>query len=131
VGNTETVQAIYEAFGRGDISVVLDRLSDDIGWDPGLVDHGIPWLKPRRGKAEVAEFFESLQALDFRTFQPLSLLANDNQVAAVIGVEIVVRNTGHTIRDTEVHLWTFDKAGQAVELRHWLDTKQHVDALQG
>jgi hypothetical protein len=69
--------------------------------------------------------------LDFRTFQPLSLLANDNQVAAVIGVEVVVRNTGRTIRDTEVHLWTFDNTGQVVALRHWLDTKQHVDVLQG
>ncbi len=30
--NVKTIQAIYEAFGRGDVDAVLDRLTDDIDW---------------------------------------------------------------------------------------------------
>ena len=28
----ETVQSVYEAFGRGDIDFILDQLTDDVDW---------------------------------------------------------------------------------------------------
>jgi ketosteroid isomerase-like protein len=32
MSNVATVQSIYEAFGRGDIPAILDRISDDVIW---------------------------------------------------------------------------------------------------
>lgn len=28
--NTKTIQDVYEAFGRGDLAVILDRVTDDV-----------------------------------------------------------------------------------------------------
>ena len=33
MSNTETVKAIYEAFGRGDVATILDKLDDAVEWD--------------------------------------------------------------------------------------------------
>jgi hypothetical protein len=41
VSNTETVKAIYEAFGRGDVATILDKLDDAFEWEsavPGTSD---------------------------------------------------------------------------------------------
>lgn len=45
VGNRETVIGIYEAFGRGDVPWILDRLDDDVEWEPGIRDTGLPYLR--------------------------------------------------------------------------------------
>jgi ketosteroid isomerase-like protein len=33
MGNLESVQAVYEAFGRGDVPAILGALADDVEWD--------------------------------------------------------------------------------------------------
>ena len=33
MGNAETVQGIYEAFGRGDIPAIMERMSETVEWD--------------------------------------------------------------------------------------------------
>jgi ketosteroid isomerase-like protein len=41
MGNLETVQKVYEAFGRGDVPAILDELADDVRWDvwdPPVID---------------------------------------------------------------------------------------------
>jgi len=30
--NVKTVQSVYEAFGRGDVSAILEVLTDDVDW---------------------------------------------------------------------------------------------------
>ena len=90
MSNVATVQSIYEAFGRGDIPAILDRISDDVIWeagDPGnsAQEAGVPWMLPRREREGVAEFFQQVSAsLEFHGFEPLNLLEGGNQVAATI-----------------------------------------------
>jgi hypothetical protein len=104
MGNVDTVQGLYAAFGRGDIPAILERLHESVEWDLDVPDSGIPWLKPRRGRHEVLEFFQSLSGLDFVKFQPVAFLEGPGQVAGVIEVELVVRATGRSLRDQELHL---------------------------
>ena len=33
MSNTDTVREIYEAFGRGDVAAILDRLDDAVEWE--------------------------------------------------------------------------------------------------
>jgi ketosteroid isomerase-like protein len=33
MSNGETVQEIYEAFGHGDISAILERYAEDVRWE--------------------------------------------------------------------------------------------------
>jgi hypothetical protein len=125
------VEAIYAAFGRGDIPTIIDALSENVEWEHDAADYGIPWLTPRQGRAEVAGFFEALRALDIRRFEPKRLLADGSMVIALIHVEIVVRVTGRAINDVELHLWTFDPQGKVARFRHVVDTHQHWLAARG
>jgi len=102
-----TVESIYAAFGRGDVPAILDALREDVEWEHDCADHGIPWLAPRRGKAQVGDFFEALRAL-----------------------EIAVRATGRSFQDVELHLWTFDPHGKVARFRHVVDTHQHWLAMR-
>jgi ketosteroid isomerase-like protein len=131
--NIATVQEIYEAFGRGDIAAILDRLAEDVDWEgaPGSAqDEGVPWLARRRGRDGAAAFFESLGPLEFQAFEPLTFLTNDNQVAAVVHIKTRVRASGYVIDDEEVHLWTFDDAGLVASFSHVLDTARHIEAAR-
>ena len=133
MSNVERAQAIYEAFGRGDISYVLEQVADDIRWDqwdpPGPAHGGsVPTLVPRSDKAGVAEFFATLSAVEFHEFQVTNLLAGGDQVAAIVDIDVTVKATGRRIQDTEIHLMTFDDDGKVVELRHFLDTAKALEA---
>ncbi|NJO35042.1 MAG: SnoaL-like domain-containing protein [Rhodospirillales bacterium] len=128
--HAKTIEAIYAAFGRGDVAGILGALREDVEWEHDAVDHGIPWLAPRQGRAQVAGFFEALRALDIRRFEPKRILADDTMAIAVIHVEIAVRATGRVINDVELHLWTFDARGKVARFRHVTDTHQHWLALR-
>jgi len=130
VSNIHVVQAIYQAFGRGDVPSILERLHPDVEWEHDTIDYEVPWLVPRRGRAEVAKFFESLQGVEFHRFEPLAFLEGPGQVLATIRLEITVRATKKKVVDLEAHLFTFDSAGQVTRFRHLLDTHQHVMATQ-
>ena len=121
----KTVDQIYACFGRGDIPGILERLHPDVAWDADASVPGVPWIVPRKGRQEVAGFFETLAGLEFKRFEVTDLLAGKSQVAAVIELEVLVKATGKTLRDLEVHLWTFDDAGRVVRFRHVVDTHAH------
>lgn len=122
---SKTVEAIYAAFGRGDIPTILSALREDVKWEHDAADHGIPWLTPRQGRAAVGAFFEALRALDIRRFEPRRILTDGSMVVAVIHVEVGVRATGRSFNDVELHLWTFDAQGKVARFRHVVDTHQH------
>lgn len=126
--NVETVQSIYQAFGAGDIPAILNQLADDVVWEQGGTDIGVPWLTPSTGKDHVGKFFASLGALEFTTFEPLNFLEGGDQVAGVVRAEATVRETGKSIAETEIHLWTFGADGKVCAFRHHVDTQQHISA---
>jgi ketosteroid isomerase-like protein len=122
----QTVQRIYEAFGRGDVPAIIESLSDDVEWEHDSVDHGIPWLKPGRGKQHVLSFLGIVGTdLEIAKFDVRSLLAAERQVAAVIEIDALVRATNKRLHDLELHLWTFDAQGRVTRFRHVADTHQH------
>ena len=59
----DTVKRIYEAFGRGDVPAILEHVAEDVDWEYGAVDAGVPWLQRRRGREGVASFFASLAGM--------------------------------------------------------------------
>jgi ketosteroid isomerase-like protein len=137
MSNIGTVQAMYEAFGQGDIPAILDQISDDVDWEAWPVDNtgqtaGVPWLLPRRGRDGVMEFFQAVQSnLEFHSFEPQNLLEGGDQVAATIRFDATVKPTGERVQDEEVHLWTFDDDGKVTGMRHFVDTAKHIKAAQG
>jgi hypothetical protein len=74
----ERVQQMYGAFGRGDIPAILEALADDVEWEYNAFPNPVPWLQLRKGRAEVAKFFEALAAVQFTQFEPKHFFAAGN-----------------------------------------------------
>lgn len=63
MSNVETMQRIYEAFGRGDVPAILERLAEDVQWEPwptGNIaqDRDVPHMRARNGREAAAGFFQ-------------------------------------------------------------------------
>jgi ketosteroid isomerase-like protein len=131
VNNVETVQKIYEAFGRGDIAAILGHLTPDVEWEYGLVSTDVPWLQPQHGAGEVPRFFEALRALDFQRFEPKAFLESGDLVVVLVDFEATVASTRQRIvEEDEVHIWYFNAAGKVRRFRHRADTHQHWQACR-
>jgi uncharacterized protein len=131
----DTVSAIYEAFGRGDVSAVLEHLADDATWNHHRRGHsgqeaGLELSRARSGKQEIEGFFAAVGELDLAEFSPVSMLENADQVAAFVDIDYAVRATGRRVCDTEVHLFTFGPDGRVTAFRSFVDTGQLVAATK-
>jgi len=127
MGNLPTVQAIYEAFGRGDVPAILSRLANTVEWEYGATSVEVPWLQARRGREGAAAFFASLAALDFKKFTPKTFLEGPGVVVVLLDVEFVVKATGKIVaEEDQVHLWNFNEQGEISRFRHRVDTQKHA-----
>ena len=132
--HTKTVQALYDAFHRGDIPAILAKMSPDVVWD-GWPDNrtnrrAYPTCNAAKAATACAAFFQTLANMKFHAFQVRNLLAGGNQVAAEVAVDIEFLPGGTRLKDDEIHLWTFDASGEVVRFRHYLDTAKHIEALE-
>ena len=130
--NLQTINIIYEAFGKGDIPTIVEHLADDVQWeqwaDNSSQKAAVPWMKAQQGKAGAVEFFKTVGQMVIKEFSVLSVMGNENQVAAEFVIEAEIPATGKWYRDEEVHLWTFNDAGKITRLRHYTDTAKHIAA---
>lgn len=130
--NLDTVNAIYQAFGRGDVPVILALLSDQVSWeewaDNSAQRAGVPTLLPRRGPEGVMAFFRAVAEVQIHEFKVLDVIGGEGQVAAEVLIDFSVPATGVRVRDEELHLWTFGADGKIVRLRHYVDTAKHIRA---
>jgi ketosteroid isomerase-like protein len=126
MGNRDTVQGIYEAFGRGDVPWILDQVAEDVAWEEWEDNHGqnagVPTLVARHGRDGVVDFFDIVGGMDIRDFQVLDVIGDGRQVVAEVRIET------DTYADEELHLWTFDEDGKVSRLRHYVDTAKHIAA---
>jgi ketosteroid isomerase-like protein len=121
-----TVQTIYQLFSKGDIPAILELMSDKVHWEHHAIDHGIPWLKPGRGKLHVHQFFKAVaREFEITRFDIKNPMEVGDQVIVMIELEAKIRSTGKAINDLEFHLWGFDEEGKVRTFRHVLDTHQH------
>ncbi len=134
MSNAATVQAIYEAFGAGDVPTILGHVSDDVQWeswaDNSAANAGLVWMRGRQGKDGVLEFLGSVADWKFEQFDVVDLLESPTKVAAEMEITYVLPD-GTRVQDQEVHLWSFDEAGRVTRFRHYLDTAKHTKAHLG
>jgi ketosteroid isomerase-like protein len=131
MNHVEVTKAMYEAFTRGDVQVILERLAPDVEWEYGVVSNDVPWYQARRGRAEVVGFFQSLAAVEFHQFQPKAYLGHDDTVVVLIDADYSVKATAkHVVYEDAVMIWKFNAAGQVARFAHRLDTHQAWRACQ-
>ncbi len=126
MSNLETVKNIYEAFGRGDVPAILSNLADDVDWelweDNFAQQYDVPYLRYKKGAANVVEFFQEVGKLGIKEFKVLSVMEGAGQIAAEIEIETAA------FRDEEIHLWSFNADGKVSRFRHYIDTAKHIAA---
>ncbi len=130
VSNTETVQAIYEAFGRGDVPAILDKLDDAVEWETTVPVSDVPWLQARRGKANIVGFFESLAPLKITRFEPHAIFDCGDKLLALIKFEATARGKSYSFPNNG-HLWQFNATGRVVKYDHVTDTAQMIRMAKG
>ena len=126
--NAQTVQGIYEAFGRGDIEAIIEKLAPDVAWESWEDNHAthgaVPYMVPRHDRDGVRAFFGEVARIGVQDFQVLDLMASERQVVAEIRI-VTPRFT-----DEELHLWTFGDDGLVHRFRHYNDTAKHIAAAR-
>lgn len=124
MSNTDTVKAIYAAFGRGDVDFIINQLADDVEWDVYRSNYGqkagVPHMQYRKGPEAVRDFFDDVANIGITRFDVLSILEGGNQVAAEIDWDSIKTD------EEEMHLWTFNDAGKVTRYRHYADTAKHA-----
>ncbi len=133
MNNVETVQAIYAAFGHGDIPAILERIDSACVWEYGMIPNGVPWLESRKGKDGAGAFFQVVgKELEIRDFAVNHVASAGALVLATVNIDFTVKRTQRTVSERdEVHLWHFGPAGTVVKFRHVVDTLAHSRAFRG
>ncbi|MDS4041575.1 MAG: nuclear transport factor 2 family protein [Candidatus Competibacter sp.] len=128
--NVETVHAIYEAFGRGDVATILDKLDDAVKWETTVPVPDVPWLQARCGKANIAAFFESMAPLEINRFEPHMIFDGGDKIFVLIAFEATAFGKRYSFPNNG-HLWQFNAAGKVVKYDHVTDTAQMIRMAKG
>ncbi len=128
--NVQIVQAIYAAFGKGDVAAILARVTDEAEFSFEGGSSEVPWHGPFRGHDGLRRFFGSIaEEVEFQSFEPLAFAAGPDVVAARLHLRYRVRRTGRTVDENQVHWWSV-KGGKVVGLVHFEDTAQVLAATR-
>ena len=126
--NKRVVQAIFEAFGRGDVPGVLTHLSEDVTWKaPG--PEVVPYFGDRRGHAGATEFFVQLGTnVDFESFEPGVFVAEGDRVVALGRERVKVRGTGKSFDNDWALVFTF-AGGKVTDFQIYENTSAIAEAF--
>src|SRR5690242_1066754 len=107
--NQRTIESVYQAFGRGDIPFILDRVSEGTQWDFSVAGDDVPWHRPTRSRAELPRFFEALaEHVAFETFEPRSFVTDGRDVVVKLRLAYTVKRSGRKVDEEQVQWWSFD-----------------------
>lgn len=125
--NTELIQAVYAAFGRGDVQTILDSLAADVQWilqGPSI----IPYAGHKTGPAEVAQFFTALATTQQNHRLTIDeYIAEGDNVITLGRYAALVTSTGKQIDCATAHVFTV-RDGKIVRFLDFVDTAQMADA---
>src|SRR3954464_1882144 len=93
--NLPHVQNMYAAFGRGDVATIIAGASPDIDWEAVGRQSDFPALGPRKGTAQVREFFQLVaENEDFSDFTPREFYAADDKVFVLGSYTLKLKTNG-------------------------------------
>jgi ketosteroid isomerase-like protein len=126
----ESVQRLYEAYGRGDVAAVLAELADNVEWAAEAASTSAPWYGAFNGKGEVPRFFKEIgSSIEVTEFTPLSFTSNDTDVIVAVHWSFTVNATGKRAAMNMQHWWRFAN-GKIVSFRGSEDTEQTAAAFK-
>jgi uncharacterized protein len=122
--NVKTIQGVYEAFGRGDIGFILDRVTDDVDWATDTSSKAAPWYGPHTGRSDVTDFFQAFgSTMTVQHFEPVSYTSNDDEVNTVVKFKATRTANGRSV-EMNLHHWFVFRDGKIAYYRGSEDTAQ-------
>lgn len=90
------------------MAALAEVMADESEWvNPGDLDDD-PNAGTFNGKEAVLGWFGGLAStLDFTTFEPREVIAQNDKVVSLVDAEAAARSTGRAIRQREARVWTF------------------------
>ena len=130
VNNAATVASLYEAFGRGDIAMILDHIDDSCQW-VGAGNGTLPQGGTYKGKEAIA-FFQRLGAtVEFTAFNPTAIHnIGDNEVVAFGNMSGTSKATGKSSSSDWTMHWKFNDDGKVIYFQDFHDTASEYLANQ-
>jgi ketosteroid isomerase-like protein len=133
--NIQVIKDCYQAFGRGDLPFILERVSLVQFERWGVVADGTwraPWHQPATSRQEVQKYFEAvLGAMEPLRFEPSLFAAAGDTVYATVHMEYKVRANGKIlVMPDVVHKFKL-LDGRIVGVRISEDTEHTREVLAG
>lgn len=127
--NLQVVQALYTAFGQGDMSTILNLLAEDVDWFFNGRAEDVPFAGQRSGHAQMIEFFTIVgQTCEVQEFGPHEMMAFEDKVLSLGHERVGVRATGKVFETDWAHLFTI-RNGKIARLREYYDTAAMAEAF--
>jgi ketosteroid isomerase-like protein len=127
--NVEVVRRAYENFKSGDISALLEQMSEDVDWRLPEIE-GAPFAGARRGRGAVSEFFSSLaDAQDVLGFEPREFVAQGDKVVALGSYDWRVKRTGREYGGDWAHVFTI-RDGRIAGFHEYMDSARAEAAFR-
>jgi ketosteroid isomerase-like protein len=124
---TEVVQSLFEAFGRGDIAFILDRLTEDCRWKMPAQGR-IPVSGEYFGPAGAARFFQTLEeSEEIILFEPREFFEKGDDVVVLGTEEMRVRKNGNRARTDWAMLFRLHE-GRVAQWEIFFDTDAYARA---
>jgi uncharacterized protein len=129
--NVKAIEAVYEAFGRGDVGFILDSVTDDVDWATDTSSRAGPWYGPHAGKAGVTDFFQAFgSSMTVEQFEPVSFSSNETDVHTVVKFKATRTANGRTA-EMNLHHWFVFRDAKIAYYRGSEDTAQGEALFDG
>jgi uncharacterized protein len=129
--NVRLIQELFEAFGRGDVKVILAALAGDVDWQGPVSAHAgsLPWAGRRRGREQVADYFRQLAATSrSQPFEDLAFTAAGDRVVVEGRNRSTAVATGRPYEHQWVMVFTVS-GGEIARFGHYYDPADITHAL--
>jgi len=127
--NIEATQALFTAFGAGDVPGILAYLNEDIRiefYGPSSI---IPYAGFYDGMEEARRFFETvLASVDIHVFDAEEFLSDGDKVIVTGVLHLTAKATGRDIKSDFVHVITM-RDGKWSKFRDFMNTHEAVKAF--
>jgi uncharacterized protein len=122
---------LYAAYAKGRVDFVLNSIDDDIDFVSYAPTDIFPYLGHHRGKAGFAEVMRTAHAtFEFLAYEPVFLVVEGNDAAAMISMRLRQRSTGRVIRMFVAEFLRF-RDGRIYDFREFMDTFDAVQQVLG
>ena len=130
-GTRETVQALYDAYGRRDFNSFAALLHDDIDWiiyGPIAV---FPFAGLRRGRPAVLQALAGMAlSYSLESYVPDFVIVDGDRAAIMADVSLTQYATGRTLRFRVANFLRIQD-GRLIEFREFADSFDQVEQALG